>query len=150
AASALTVEDAPLHKVRITKPFYMGTCEVTLGQFLRFHDETGYDCECVRDGKGGWGYSGVKGAEFQQLERFVPWSWGFKGQTQKHPVVNITWNDAVAFCEWLSKKENKRYHLPTEAQWEYAARAGTTTRFLHGNHQEGLAPYENVLDATAA
>src|SRR5262249_32353167 len=111
---------------------------------------TDYQCECVRDEKGGWGYSGVKGAEFQQRRKFVPWSWGFAGQTQKHPVVNVTWNDAIAFCDWLSTKENKRYRLPTEAQWEYAARAGSTTRYYFGNNPEVLANYENLQDATAA
>ena len=63
---------------------------------------------------------------------------GFE-QTDQHPVVNVSWNDAVAFAEWLSRKEGKTYRLPTEAEWEYACRAGTTTRYFCGDDAEGLA-----------
>jgi formylglycine-generating enzyme required for sulfatase activity len=62
-------------------------------------------------------------------------------------VVNVSWNDAVAFCKWLSKKEGKTYRLPTEAEWEYACRAGTTTRYYSGDDPETLAKVGNVADA---
>ncbi len=64
-------------------------------------------------------------------------------------MVNVSWNDAVAFCKWLSKKEGKTYRLPTEAEWEYACRAGTTTRYYSGDDPETLAKVGNVADATA-
>jgi formylglycine-generating enzyme required for sulfatase activity len=62
--------------------------------------------------------------------------------------VNVSWNDAVAFAEWLSRKEGKTYRLPTEAEWEYACRAGTTTRYFFGDDDEGLAEVGNVADGT--
>ena len=63
-------------------------------------------------------------------------------------MVNVSWNDAVAFCKWLSGKEGKTYRLPTEAEWEYACRAGTTTRYFSGDDPETLAKVGNVADAT--
>ena len=71
---------------------------------------------------------------------------GFE-QTDEHPVVNVSWNDAVACCKWLSRKEGKTYRLPTEAEWEYACRAGTTTRYYSGDDPETLAKVGNVADA---
>jgi formylglycine-generating enzyme required for sulfatase activity len=144
-------DESPPHKVRITKPFYMGTYHVTLFEFMNFCHESKYTCDCQRDAKGGFGYDPKsKGKEkFNRGVNFTPWSWGFKGQTTEHPVVDVSWNDAVAFCQWLSKKEGKRYRLPTEAEWEYACRAGTTTRFYNGDNPRGVVLVGNVADASA-
>jgi formylglycine-generating enzyme required for sulfatase activity len=64
------------------------------------------------------------------------------------PVVMVSWNDAVAYCEWLSNKTKDEYRLPTEAEWEYAIRAGTTTQFIWGDKAEGGAGYLNGADGT--
>ena len=56
-------------------------------------------------------------------------------------MVHVSWNDAVAFCAWLSRKEGTTYRLPTEAQWEYACRAGSTTKWFFGNEESDLGQY---------
>jgi formylglycine-generating enzyme required for sulfatase activity len=61
-------------------------------------------------------------------------------------VVNVSWNDAVKFCEWLSQKEKRTYRLPTEAEWEYACRAGTSTRYWSGDDDASLKGVANVAD----
>ncbi len=123
----------PQHRVRITRPFYLGTHQVTRGQFRQFVADTHYKTDAEKG------------------ETLGVYSWrnaGFE-QTDEHPVVHVSWNDAVAFCEWLSKKEGKTYRLPTEAEWEYACRAGTTTRYYSGDDPETLAQVGNVADAAA-
>jgi formylglycine-generating enzyme required for sulfatase activity len=139
--------EKPQHRVRITRPFYLGVYEVTRGQFRRFVDEAGYQTEAEKDGKGGWGWN-EDAKNFEQNPRYTWREAGFE-QTDEHPVVNVSWNDAVAFAEWLSRKEGKTYRLPTEAEWEYACRAGTTTRYFCGDDAEGLAEVGNVADGTA-
>ncbi|MCI0463243.1 MAG: bifunctional serine/threonine-protein kinase/formylglycine-generating enzyme family protein [Gemmataceae bacterium] len=134
------------HEVEITKPFYLGKFEVTKGEFAAFVQATGYKTEAEKGGKGGYGID-TKGNWSQKPE----YTWrnpGFE-QTDRHPVVNVSWNDAVVFCEWLSAKEGKKYRLPTEAEWEYSCRAGTTTRYHSGDDPKTLATVGNVADASA-
>ncbi|MEN6458910.1 MAG: CapA family protein [Thermoguttaceae bacterium] len=140
-------DEYPRHRVRITRPFYLGKYEVTVGQFRRFADETGYKTEAERDGTGGWGYNPKSG---KCEGRDLKYNWRNPGfpQSDEHPVLNITWNDAIAFCQWLSHKEKQDYRLPTEAEWEYAARAGTTTRYVNGDDPDALAKVGNVEDST--
>ncbi len=121
------------HRVRITRPFYMGVTEVTRGQFRAFVDNTGYKTEPERDGTGESGGNEQKDSvePDPKLTWLNPDSW--LEQTDEHPVVYVSWNDAVAFCEWLSRKEGKTYRLPTEAEWEYACRIGGHTRYGFDN-----------------
>ncbi len=139
----------PQHWVRIAKPFYLGTYHVTRGQFRQFVADTSYktDAEKGVGFKGAFGWDPDK-KEFGSNEKYSWRNAGFE-QTEEHPVVNVSWNDAVAFCKWLSKKEGKTYRLPTEAEWEYACRAGTTTRYYSGDDPETLAKVGNVADAAA-
>ncbi len=142
------VDEYPQHRVRITKPFYLGTYHVTRGQFRQFVKDSGYKTDAEKPDDGGtWGWD----AEKKTMVLSKDYSWrntGFQ-QTDEHPVVNVSWNNAVAFCRWLSRKEGKTYRLPTEAEWEYGCRAGTTTWYYSGDDPETLAKVGNVADATA-
>jgi len=141
-------DEHPQHRVRITKPFYLGTYHVTRGQFRQFVKDSAYKTDAEKgEEPGAYGWNSKK----EQFDFSKDYSWrnaGFE-QTDEHPVVNVSWNDAVAFCKWLSRKEGKSYRLPTEAEWEYACRAGTTTRYHSGDDPETLAEVANVADATA-
>jgi formylglycine-generating enzyme required for sulfatase activity len=138
--------ETPRHTVRITKAFYIGTFEVTRGQFAQFVAATNYVTEPEQDGLGGR-ITNERGLWEKRPET----NWRDPGfaQTDEHPVVNVTWNDAKAFCDWLSEKEGNTYRLPTEAEWEYACRAGTETRYYNGDEAEGLVEIANIADATA-
>ena len=140
-------DERPVHKVTIGKPFYLGQYEVTVEQFHRFVEATGY----ATDAEKGTGFQGAFGwnsdtLEFKMNDEYSWRSTGFS-QSDTHPVVNVSWNDAMAFCKWLSSKEGKTYRLPTEAEWEYACRAGTTTRYSHGNDAEESVKVGNLADA---
>jgi formylglycine-generating enzyme required for sulfatase activity len=135
--------ELPRHKVRITKPFYMGQYEVTLGQFLTFYHDAKYKTDIERDGKPSWGYD--KDGRLIESINWRPWAPGWE-VTYDHPVVYVSWNDATAFCKWLSKKEGKTYRLPTEAEWEYACRAGSNSRYFFGDNPQDLVRYGNVAD----
>lgn len=116
--------ESPQHEVAIPARFAVMEAEVTRGQFAVFARETGY--------------KPANGCDWQKP--------GF-GQTDQHPVVCINWNDASAYARWLSGKTGKSYRLLSEAEWEYAARAGSTTRWSFGEREEDLCAYANVLDA---
>jgi formylglycine-generating enzyme required for sulfatase activity len=97
-------DEAPAHKVRITRAFHLGACEVTNAQFEQFDPA----------------HKKLRGRAGASKD-------------DDDPVVFVEWEQARAFCDWLSKKEGKPYRLPTEAEWEYACRAGTTTTFHTGD-----------------
>jgi formylglycine-generating enzyme required for sulfatase activity len=97
-------DEHPTHTVRITRPFYMGAYEITNAQYEQFDPSH-------KKWRGRNSYS----------------------TSDDEAVVFVSWNDAVAFCQWLSEKEGLPYRLPTEAEWEYACRAETTTHYHTGN-----------------
>jgi formylglycine-generating enzyme required for sulfatase activity len=137
-------DESPRHEVEITRPFHVGKYEVTRGQFRRFVEDTGYQTEAERDGSGST-YDADKRV-FANVVKGASWRQPGFEQTDEHPVVNVSWNDTQAFCAWLSRKEGRVYRLPTEAEWEYACRAGTKSRFPGGDGLEELARAGNVAD----
>jgi formylglycine-generating enzyme required for sulfatase activity len=141
-------DERPQHLVTITRPLEMAIYEVTVGQFRQFVEATGYRTDAESSGEGSDGYD--PNARAYVMEYRPGWSWRNPGwnQTDNHPVVSVSWNDAMAFCRWLSMKEGRTYRLPTEAEWEYAARAGATTRYWTGDQVDSLRGAENIADAS--
>ncbi len=121
----------PAHRVRLTKPFYMGAAEVTVGQFRQFVEATGYKTEAEQGLNHGRPYQG--GRPMSTWRKPMAWRRAPLEQADDEPVMQLCWNDCVAFCKWLSEREGVEYSLPTEAQWEYACRAGTTTPWSFGD-----------------
>jgi formylglycine-generating enzyme required for sulfatase activity len=133
-------DEGPPHKVTIGKPFALGEYPITRGEFAAFAAETGHDPKgCLVFTNGKW--------EDNQ-ER----SWHNTGYVQddKHPVVCVSFDDAQAYVQWLRKKTGKPYRLPSEAEWEYAARAGTTTARFWGDERKDACQYANVGDLFGA
>ena len=144
-----TLDERPAHLVRITKPFYFGIHAVTRGEFRKFVELSGRLSEAETDGTGGYGFEPGRplgGDAFAGRDPIYTWRDPGFLQEDNHPVVNVTWNDAVAMCEWLSQQEHATFRLPTEAEWEYACRAGTTTRYSSGNHPLSLKTLANQYD----
>jgi formylglycine-generating enzyme required for sulfatase activity len=140
--------EKPQHRVTISKPFYLARHPVTVGQFEAFVDDTGHKTDAEKDGKGGYGVDETKG-KFAQKPEYTWRNPGFQ-QGKNHPVVNVSWNDAVAFCKWLETKEGRKFQfqLPTEAQWEYACRARSTKIYVVGDDVEDLQGFANIADVS--
>jgi len=133
------------HEVTNSKPFYMGITHVTVDQFAAFVKDGGYKTTAERQG-----YSLASETSYGRLGgKYVDGcSWRNPSFDQKgdHPVVQVSWDDARAFCDWLSKKSGKTVVLPTEAQWEYACRAGTTTAYPWGDNPDDGKGWANCAD----
>ena len=131
-------DEKPQHQVRLSD-FYMGKYEVTVAEFRKFIEESGYRTEAEKANESRTWRHGVSGSVRPASE-------------DNHPVVYVSWNDAVEYCKWLSFKTGKKFRLPTEAELEYACRGGSTTitpfntgynlTTLQANY-DGNYPYNN-------
>ena len=132
-------DEDPAHPVRLTRPFYLSVTEVTVGQFRAFIEASGYRTTAEKGETKAVGFKPIMRNDRlnlkQPFNRGEEFDWknpGFE-QTDQHPVVCVSWQDAQAFCRWLSQEEGAKYRLPTEAEWEYACRAGSQTAFAWGD-----------------
>lgn len=122
--------EAPAQSTAIEKAFYMGKFEISNAQYAFFdpqHDS---------------GMETGEGYQFGDDER------GFALNRPEQPVVRVSWEEANAFCQWLSRQTGMHFTLPTEEQWEYACRAGNRSAFWFGSLDTDFAPYANLSDAT--
>jgi len=131
-------DEIPVHRVSIAA-FALGKTEITRGQFAEFVKESGYKagdkCWTIEAGK--------------YEERSASWQKVGYAQNNNHPVVCVNWNDANAYTQWISRKTGKKYRLPTEAEWEYAARGKILTSRYWGRKPDDACLYANIADKTA-
>jgi formylglycine-generating enzyme required for sulfatase activity len=119
--------EQPLHRVAIDRPYWIGRVEITNRQYAAF--DPSHDSRV--ESRFGMQF-GVR---------------GFYVNGPDQPVVRVSWERAKAFCEWLSQETSLSFHLPSEAQWEYACRAGTESPFFYGDEGTDFAPFANLADA---
>jgi formylglycine-generating enzyme len=136
-------DERPVHEVCLDG-YWLGRTEVTVGAFRRFVEATGYKTDAE---KVGWAMT-FKGGKWQRISGL---SWKKPGldQTDAHPVVDVSWNDAKAMIDWLSRMSNQQFGLPTEAEWEYACRSGSGSMRPWGASIDNACRYANVRDETA-
>jgi formylglycine-generating enzyme len=123
-------DEKPVHTVALSD-YYIGKFEVTVGQFRAYCKETGkkFPAEPNAD----W---------YEEFPNASKWVW-----KDNNPIVNVTWKEASDYCEWLSSKTGQKYSLPTEAQWEFAARGGTLSKnykFSGSNSANKVAWYDET------
>ncbi|MDM8562943.1 formylglycine-generating enzyme family protein, partial [Candidatus Marithioploca araucensis] len=135
-------DEQPVHWVSVNA-FAMGRYEVTVGEFRQFVNVTGYVTDAEK-GDGCYVYDGSWGKKGD-----ANWRNPYFSQGDNQPVACVSWNDATAYTAWLSEQTGKAYRLPTEAEWEYAARAGTETSRYWGNNPDDACAYANVHDNTS-
>jgi formylglycine-generating enzyme required for sulfatase activity len=119
-------DEWPRTKVSIQRPFWMGVHEISNAQYAQFDPQ--------HDSR----------VEPKQAYQFGVH--GYPMNRPEQPVVRVSWDRAMAFCQWLSKKTGGSFSLPTEAQWEYAARAGSAKPFWFGGLDDDFGPYANLAD----
>ena len=134
-------DERPVHHVTISRPFYAGKYEVTVAQFRQFIEATQYQTDAEREGRGCVCIEG----RWQQSKE-ANWKVPHLEQTDNHPVTLVTLHDAQVFVQWLNDGSKLKFGLPTEAQWEYLARAGLRTKWFWGGSEGEVARYGNTND----
>lgn len=145
-------DERPVHEVRVPA-FRMGLHEVTIGEYRRFVAATGYrtDAERSVEHEGCYGRRAPDGATWDTGRGWISGTtWQSPGYpvTDQHPVACVSWNDAQAYVEWLNRGSGHRYRLPSEAEWEYAARAGSATAYPWGDDVNAGCRQANGRDLT--
>ena len=132
--------EGPSRQVTLGESFAVGVHEVTRREYAAFLRESGHagGGSCWVYEQGEWG---------QRADR--TWRDPGYGQTGDHPAVCVSWNDAAAYADWLTRKTGTVYRLPSEAEWEYAARGGTRTSRHFGDDASRQCRYANGADETA-
>ena len=136
--------EGPQHRVAIAHPFAMGRTEVTRAQFLAFADETRRpaprDCQTYDPARDSW------------VGSPHPSDWRDPGflQAGTHPIACMSWTDAAAYAAWLTAKTRHHYRLPSEAEWEYAARGNTATARYWGDAVEPICGQVDMMTAALA
>ena len=125
-----SADERPVHQVTITQPFAISVFEVTHGEYDRFR---GVDVAALKNP--------VEGRPALPVPADV---------LARHPVTDLTWPDTEEYVVWLSRETGYRYRLPSEAEWEYVARAGSTTRYPFGDDPDDACTYANIADQTLA
>ena len=135
--------EGPRFRVRFERGFAMSRTEVTVGQFRRFVEATGFETDAERAGES---RIYMTGSGRIAERRRVTWEDDFLGNRADDdlPVLHVSWNDATAYADWLAERTERAYRLPSEAEFEYALRAGSQTRYWWGDQ----APVEAVENVT--
>ena len=140
-------DEKPVHSVTVPA-FSMGKHEVTVGQFRRFVEASGYRTDAERNADGNAGCWSLKSGDDWDWVSGRSWRNPGFSVGDDHPAVCVSWNDAEAFVEWLGAQTGQAFRLPTEAEWEYAARAGSSTKYYFGNSESQLCRYGNHADSS--
>ncbi len=133
------VDEVPVHAVTFREPFAVGKHEVTVAEYGRFASETGRPGSCNTKEDGEWEERSYRG-----------WHDPGFGQDESHPVVCVSWEDAQAYVRWLSRRTGKSYRLPSESEWEYAARGGSSTVRFWGDGWDDQCLFANGADEANA
>lgn len=131
--------EGPVREMQIARAFAMGRHEVTHGQFRRFVEASGHQTA---------GGCRIWDGESWQEPEWADWTDPGYGRPPEddEPVACVSWLDARAYVDWLSEKTGQPYRLPTEAEWEYAARAGSEEAFPWGGDENEACRWANVYD----